>query len=127
MVRINLRQQKFVNAYIKLGSATKAMEQAGYKTKWPGKYSSELLAKPHIQALLEKTRNNINGASKLTIEYKLNTLHEGIAHYIDSGDYDKASKLIEVANKMQGHNAPEKSTTTHRVTVAHEQALLELE
>lgn len=122
---VNIRQQRFIEHYIANGNATQALIAAGYKTKWPQVYCNELLKKPYMQAELAKTRAAMTENAKWTIEYKLDALYTGIAEYMRCGEYDKAAKLIEVTNKMQGHNAPDKSINTN-TTLTHEQALLEL-
>jgi|688.fasta_scaffold264451_2 hypothetical protein len=43
-------------------------------------------------------------------DWKLNTLYDGIVFYSDIKEYDKAAELIEIANEMQGHNAPQTLT-----------------
>ena len=113
---LNFRQKKFIENYILTGNATESLIKAGYKSRNAGKYSHELLQKPIIQAELGKTRKNMTVHTKLTIDYKLETLYQGIEHYTKSGEFDKAAKLIEVTNKMQGHNAPDRSINTVGLT-----------
>lgn len=112
MDKCNIKQQRFIEFYLQSGNATKAAIEAGYKGKYPDRYAHELLNKPYIKAELDKTREKMNSTAKLTYEYKLDVLYQGIKHYVQSGDYDKIAKLIEVSNKMQGHNAPDKSLNT---------------
>lgn len=122
---LNLRQQRFLEGYLRNGNASQAVRNAGYQTKYPDKYASQLLAKPQIKAELEETREKINTKTQLTFEYKLKTLAEGIDQYTASGDYDKAGRLIEIANKMQGHNAPDKNVSTTEVDWARVKELTE--
>ena len=115
---LNLKQQKFIEFYIESGNASDAVVKAGYTTKYPDRYAYELLRIPKIKSILDKTRELINSHSKLSIKYKLDLLYEGIEHYRSLSQYVKCSKLCEVANKMQGHNAPEKISGT--ISMANE-------
>ena len=108
----NIKQQRFIELYLHSGNATKSAIEAGYKGKYPDRYAHALLNKPYIKSEIEKSREKMNSTAKLTYEYKLDVLHQGIKHYVQSCDYDKVAKLIEVSNKMQGHNAPDKSLST---------------
>lgn len=81
----------------------KFIRKARYQTKYPDKYASELL----------------------TYEYKLQILYEGICHYVATKEYDKALRLIEVSNKMQGHYAPEESKVTMNITLTATEELID--
>jgi phage terminase small subunit len=115
---LNLKRQKFIDFYIESGNASDAVVRAGYTTKYPERYAYQLLQIPKIKSILEKTRQSINSHSNLSIKYKLDMLYEGIEYYRSRSQYVKCSKLCEVANKMQGHNAPEKISGT--INVANE-------
>ena len=112
---INLKQQRFIENYLKSGNATDALIKSGYKCKHPDRYAYQLLNKPQIKLKIEKTREEMSKNSKLTFAFKLEVLHKGINHYVSISEYDKAAKLIEVSNKMQGHNAPERSISSINV------------
>lgn len=46
---LNDREKKFISEYLIHGNATQAILEAGYKTKAPSRYASDLLRKPKIQ------------------------------------------------------------------------------
>lgn len=109
---INLRQQKFIEYYLQSGNATEALLKAGYTSKHADRYAHNLMNKPYIKKEIEKSREKMNKAFQWTIEDKLKFLYEGVKYYSSTRDFDKGAKLIEVSNKMQGHNAPEKTISS---------------
>lgn len=104
--KLNPRQLLFLNAYFKLGNATKAVIEAGYNSKHPDKYAVRLMANPLIKSEVVKRREIAQKKIDITFEWKLNQL-KNIVLDLDSTKQD-AIKAIEVMNKMQGDNAPEK-------------------
>ncbi len=108
--QLSPKQLLFLQTYIKLGNATQALIKAGYKTKNAGKYCSELLAKPYIKAELERARKAIQQKTDITFDWKMNKLKEIV---LESTKPQDRISAIEVMNKMQGDNAPEKHHTTN--------------
>lgn len=122
---MNVRIKRFIKGYLSHGIGSQAVIDAGYSTKWPGRYAHNLLNRSDVQAEIEKVRKKMDKVTPLAFEYKLDLLKQGIEGYMSTGDYDKAGRLIEIANKMQGHNAVEKHE--NKLIVNHEDAIKELE
>lgn len=113
---MNIKQQKFLQYYIETGNAYRSALQAGYEKKYANRYGVTLLNKPYIKEELEKIKREVCAKTKLTFEYKLEVLLEGIKKYASEGKYTKAAQLIEVSNKMQGHNAATKVVNIDETT-----------
>lgn len=52
--KLSVNEQKFVAYYIESGNAQQAVKKAGFRTTSPSAYARKLLAKPKIQAELQK-------------------------------------------------------------------------
>ena len=115
--KLNPRQQRFLWLYLKLGNASEALRQAGYKTRYPDRYGAELLAKPFIQEELGKTREILTKELKATVEWKREKLIRVIAEYIPTDTNTPLNPLqarIAIAamnelNHMDGTYAPSKA------------------
>jgi phage terminase small subunit len=118
--KLTLQQQNFVKLFIQTSNAKQSLIQAGFKCKHPDRYAHQLLKKPQIQELLEKTRSEVQKKTEVTFEWKVQKLQEIIDRSLnqhlqdDDGSgkklvlSDTAIKAIAELNKMQGHYAPEK-------------------
>jgi len=106
---IKKRHHVFCAVYARSGDGLEAMREAGYpQTSITFPNLARLLNKNYIQEEVAKHRERLSKLNTLTYEYKLSKLADGIDYYCDKKEYIFAAKLIEIANKMQGHNAPDK-------------------
>lgn len=105
------RQERFVANYLKTGNAKRAAIAAGYKPNYAHSQSGQTLQVPAVKAKLEQCRMEIHKKDIISIEYKLQYLKDGMEYYASVQEWDKGAKLCEVANKIQGHNAPEQINT----------------
>lgn len=110
-----LKEQKFAEEYVKCGDSVQAVKSVYPNIKDAPKYAYKLMRNADVTNLIRQYRDVMADKAILTYEYKLQVLLEGIKHYVDEHDYSAAARLIEVSNKMQGHNAAEK--TQHTITI----------
>jgi phage terminase small subunit len=123
--KLNPKQLLFLQTYLKIGNATKALQLAGYKTKHPDKVASNLLTKSYMKAEIEKSREKSIAKTQVDFAWKLTKLKEIALTATKHADRISA---IEVMNKMQGDNAPEKHHNTNinvDVTLADARAISE--
>lgn len=108
---LTLQQREFIKFYIKTNNACESVKLAGYKTKYPDRVGSRVLNSNCIKEALVKYREKIEKKTEITFEWKLNELKK----IINDPKTDKSDmiKAIEVMNKMQGDNAPEKRENTN--------------
>jgi phage terminase small subunit len=67
-VTLNLRQRKFVAAYLISGNATDAAKKAGYSKQTAGAIGAENLKKPQIAVEIEKGRAQLAAKAGVTAE-----------------------------------------------------------
>lgn len=123
------QQRLFIKNYLSGMSATDAAKQAGYSEKHAGKQAYKLLlikkvkqavegAKKTFDKSVEKIRREVEEEIGFSFEKKLRILNEiAIGTEYETSDRIKA---IEVANKMQGDNAPDKSINQNTNIVIEE-------
>lgn len=72
--------------------------------------ASEVLARHHVQARIQKLRDAIAKPAILTRERKLQRLAAAVEEQIGNGKQltNEQLKAIEIDSRMQGHNEPEK-------------------
>ena len=56
---LNEREKQFVTTYMITGNGTKAVLDAGYNTRAPSRYASDLLRKPKIQREIERRKEEL--------------------------------------------------------------------
>ncbi len=117
---LNPKQQRFLELYMATGNAAEAVRQAGYNTKYPDKVGGRLLKVPAIRESIGKHRVEVEQKTAITFEYKLNKLNVIANDPLTSPE--TRIKAIEVMNKMQGDNAPEKKES--QVTLIDERTRL---
>lgn len=61
-MKLTIKQQKFIDAYIETGNATEAARQAGYNEKNANRIAAENLSKLVIKEEIEKRRAEIKSA-----------------------------------------------------------------
>ena len=101
--RLNVRQQKFVEAYMALGNATKAADIAGYKH--PNVQAFRLLENISVKAEIEAIRANMSKDSEQRRVEWIDQL-EQLGKLADK-DSDRL-RAIEQLFKAEGWIAPEK-------------------
>lgn len=109
--QLNPKQLLFIKYYLQSFNAVQSLIKAGYKTKNARSYAVQLLSKPYIQDKLNKTKQLIEKQTMVTFEKKVNYLWSMVQD--ESIKSDDKIKAIEVLNKMQGHNAPERHVNVH--------------
>jgi phage terminase small subunit len=117
--KLTIKQDKFVQEYIKHGNGTKAAVDAGYSAKTAYAIASENLNKPEIKQEVIRYQTAAAAKVNLTQEYVLRKLMQ----WADEGDKTAALKALELLGKhlrMFGEQVDVNIKT-------HEQALKELE
>lgn len=119
---LNMRQQKFVDEYIKNdGNGTKAAIAAGYSEDSAAAIASQNLNKLHIKEAIEQRKRDLNAASKVGLDWRLSILQRaaeaGLETYLTEGGprYQAISasvSAINELNKMTGAHAPTKTAET---------------
>lgn len=109
--KLTPKQQLFVKNYIANGfNASKAAIDAGYSRKTAVKIGSENLQKPDVKRAIEEEKAKIANKIDITAEWKMSILKDIVV-----AEYDKPSdrlKAVEILNKMQGHDEPQKVDVT---------------
>jgi len=74
--KLTLKQERFINAYLIDGNATKAAKKAGYKGNYQTlqQVSSENLTKPLIIAAIKAIRAKTEGKVVITVNHVLNNI-----------------------------------------------------
>ena len=101
--RLNVRQQKFVEAYVALGNATKAADIAGYKH--PNVQAFRLLENISVKAEIEAIRANMSKDSEQRRVEWIDQLEQ--LGKLAEKDSDRL-RAIEQLFKAEGWIAPEK-------------------
>jgi hypothetical protein len=121
---LNSMQKRFIVEYVlNDGQGTAAARAAGYKNINAGNVACELLAKPRIKEMVKELRalqkKKLEEHLDVTFDWKLRKLkfvmQQGLpeeeGQEIDPELAAIGLRAMELANKMQGHNAPEKHAT----------------
>lgn len=110
------RERAFCESYAgeAQGVGKRAAELAGYRGGDMALRvrASEMLAKPHVQAELERLRKATTSAAILTIQEIHETLTE-LARDVMVSPSDRIKACVELA-KMRGHYAPAKHEVEHK-------------
>jgi phage terminase small subunit len=101
---LNLRQGRFVAAYLMEPNATKAAIAAGYSPKRAEVTGCELVRNRKVADALERHRAKAEDAVQITVEEIITTLR-GIATDQTQPASARVSALREI-NQMLGHHAP---------------------
>lgn len=117
-------QKRFIVEYVlNDGQGTAAARAAGYTNKNAGNLAVELLAKPRIKEMVQELRTlqkkKLEEHLDVSFDWKLRKLKYAMQQGLpeEEGqplDPELAAiglRAMELANKMQGHNAPEKHAT----------------
>jgi phage terminase small subunit len=111
--KLNPKQLLFLQTYLKIGNATKAMQLAGYKTKYPNKIAGRLLENPLIKSAVGKSRQESLAKTQVDFEWVINRLKENALKAINDNNVDASTRALAEINKMLGNYAPEKTQSTH--------------
>lgn len=119
---LNMRQQKFVDEYIRNGgNGTQAAIFAGYSEHSARQIASELLSKPYIKEAIEQRKRDLNAASSVGLDWRISILQRaaqaGLETYATEGGprYQALSasvSAINELNKMTGAHSPTKTAET---------------
>lgn len=111
MAKCTPKQKRFIDEYLIDMNGTQAAIRAGYSQRTARHIAMELLAKPHIQALLQEKQRRLQIKTEITAERVLNEI-AAIA-FADSADYAQATDDLNV------HIVPTKDLTeTQRKAIA---------
>lgn len=95
--KLTIKQQKFINQYIKTGHVTKSAIAAGYSEKTAYSIGSEVLNKPEIQAKIGKIMSEEAAKLGITIEYVLGNIKN-----IAERETNEPSSVVLKANELLG-------------------------
>lgn len=120
-LRLNERQQKFVDNYVlNGGNGTDAVMSAGYKANGKGSASSiagKLLQHSGIKKAITIHRKRMDSEMKATFDWKVNKLTAIVDSFVpdnfaevglDAKEANTAISSIVELNRMQGHHSAEK-------------------
>lgn len=104
--KLNIKQQKFAEEYIKTGNATKSAIKAGYSEKTAATNSTKLLKNTNVSDYIEGMRNEMMNDTILTGQEVLYRLSQIATAQITERDFliNKRAEYIENENnpdKMQ--------------------------
>lgn len=111
---LTIKQEKFCNKYLECGNASEAYRYAydcsnmNDETVW--KRACELLKNGDVPGRIKELRSVMQSKSDITKEGNLAILHSIMIDETESPSV--RIKAIEVANKMLGFDAPEKTEVT---------------
>ncbi len=105
---ITIKEQRFIEIYLKTGNGTQSAIEAGYKTNHPDVIAHQILKKKHIQEVICKTKEKIIKRTEINFQSVLEVLWELIEKTKKEGKDDVCVKAINEMNKMLGTHAPEK-------------------
>lgn len=110
------KQKKFADEYLANGcNGGAAIIAAGYDTANPAVRANALLKSPQVAHYINKRRYKLDKQSEFGVTKKLRKLEyvtdQGIPEdqELDKEKVELALKAMDMANKMQGHYAAEKS------------------
>lgn len=95
--KLTIKQQKFINQYIKTGHITQSALDAGYSPVSAHSIGSENLKKPEIQAKIGKIMSEEAAKLGITIEYVLGNIKN-----IAERDTNEPSSVVLKANELLG-------------------------
>lgn len=112
MAKLNLMQQKFIQLYLESGNGAESVRQAGYRTKHPDKYASQLLSKPHVKKVLEEVRMILQEKFDVGLFCRLNILRQ-----IAENGLEDSNRILAIAeiNKILSDFALIKMVRTNLV------------
>ena len=114
--RLNPRQQKFVQEYLKEPNATQAAIKAGYSKKTAGSIGTENLQKPAIRAAIEAKQEKLAEKAGVTHEMIIAELRKmAFADLSKPADWFAKLKALEHIGKHLG--------TWDQVKMQHEKEL----
>lgn len=109
--KLTRKQELFIEYYLANGfNGTKAAIDAGYSEHTAHSIANENLKKPEIKAEIERlNKERVSGVilSKETLLKHLNDIM--VSNMTDPKGVYASLKAIEIINKMNGNNAPEKT------------------
>lgn len=122
---LTLKQQRFVDEYLKDLNATQAAIRTGYSEKTAYSIGQQLLKKLEIAKAVADKRAKIEARAEWSAVERLQML-QAIAMANGQADPRVAVSAIAEANKMQGSHAPTKSENTNTGTLDVKVSRIEL-
>jgi phage terminase small subunit len=103
------KQSKFIDEYLIDLNATQAYVRAGYSPKLAHTHASKLLQNATISTEVDKRKKELATNAKLTREDIAESLAKVIEKFLlDGFNTGQALRAIEIYNKMNGFNEPDK-------------------
>lgn len=100
MAKLTNKQKKFIDEYLIDLNASAAARRAGYSAKTANRIASENLAKPHIQAAIQKAMQEREKRTKITQDNVLEELAKiGFADIKDFLSYRTEKTLIDISDE----------------------------
>ena len=97
--KLTLKQQRFVNEYVKTGNGAQSAIKAGYSEKAAKELAYETLTIPHVQAKIEKVMSEEAKKLGITAEYVLNNIKK-----IAENENEKVIQTNLKANELLGRH-----------------------
>jgi phage terminase small subunit len=107
--KLNIKQQRFLEHYLKSGNGSDAIIKSGYKTKWPDREASRLLNHPLIKKEVDICRERVQQKIDVSLDWRLNILKE----IAETGENSDRIRAISEINKVFGDYAPVKQINTN--------------
>ncbi len=120
--KLTIKQQKFVNEYIKTGNGTQSAIKAGYSENCAQEIASENLLKPIIKAKIEKVMNKTAEQIGINAEFVLSNLK-----YFASKKKIKWAGHAIKSNELLGKNLKLFGDSEIDLTVRHGDMIKQLE
>jgi len=97
-----VKQQRFINEYLKDGNASRAALDAGYSEYTAGVIGCHNLQNPEIANEIQRKRDEYQKKFEIRREYMVEKLYQTIAIAEQQKDKNALLKAIDILNKMSG-------------------------
>lgn len=95
MLKLTIKQKKFADEYIRLGNATQAAINAGYKPKNAGQMGNENLKKPQIAGYINEKMQALDAKKTMQIKEIMEELTSIARGEIKEERLDKDGNIVE--------------------------------
>lgn len=116
MNKLNIKQEKFCQEYVKLGNGTQAYINAGYSEKGAEVSASQLLRNPKVIERVEELKKEAQKEFKIDRKFlfdgymELINKHKDLTPAVAKGSYDSIAKMfglneadkVELTGKIEG-------------------------
>lgn len=100
--KLNARQKRFCEEYVKEPNATKAAIAAGYTKASATVTSCRLMKQPHIQEYIDALHTEIAARNEITIDSIVKNLRDVYAAAMKDGKFSDANRAMELLGKYLG-------------------------